>query len=195
MQHTHTHTLPPPPNWCQVKKPISGCTRWPRSIKKIKNNNLIKKYKKVIIWDLNRLTFVRRLPTHCAPISAIAIDQLSGQIYTCAGTTVSAWDNNGDLLATKKTSESLSSSIYSIALAKGTNWSHNSLIVTGHRDGTLCFWSVVPGDPFEDRHRAMSQDNRRFTTDDRKRDRNIYIYIHIILYIRVPVYIYIYIYI
>lgn len=45
----------------------------------------------VIVWDLSRLILVRRLPHHPAPVTAIAIDHVTGDIVTCAGNHLFVW--------------------------------------------------------------------------------------------------------
>lgn len=57
-----------------------------------------------IVWDLNRLGFVRQLgsgppPIHQGPISAMAINDSSGDIATCASSWLYLWSINGQLLA------------------------------------------------------------------------------------------------
>jgi len=55
----------------------------------------------VFLWDLQTLECVCHLPCHPHPISAIAIDDVSGDIATCSGSFLAVWDVNGDFLAAK----------------------------------------------------------------------------------------------
>jgi WD40 repeat protein len=53
-----------------------------------------------IVWDLSRLTFIRE---HNAPLAAIDINDLTGDIATCSGTWLHLWSINGDPLASVNT--------------------------------------------------------------------------------------------
>ncbi len=53
----------------------------------------------VALWDYNRLLLTRKLPRHPAPITAITVNELSGDIVTCAGAFLFVWSVNGDLIA------------------------------------------------------------------------------------------------
>lgn len=39
-----------------------------------------------IIWDLSRGVFVRQLRGHAGPVAAVAVNDLTGDIATCAAT-------------------------------------------------------------------------------------------------------------
>ena len=52
----------------------------------------------VIIWDLNRLEMNRTLPLHPALVTAMAINQVTGDIATCSDTSIFLWTLNGDLI-------------------------------------------------------------------------------------------------
>jgi hypothetical protein len=59
-----------------------------------------------IVWDLSRLTFIRQLTGHNAPLAAINkfnINNLMGDIATCSGTWLHLWSINGDPLASVNT--------------------------------------------------------------------------------------------
>ena len=56
-----------------------------------------------IIWDLSRLTFVAQLSGHSAPLAAIAINEVTGDIATCSGTWLHLWSINGHPLANVNT--------------------------------------------------------------------------------------------
>lgn len=92
-----------------------------------------------IVWDINRLRYVRQLPRstgHDAPIASIAINDSTGEIITCAGTYVNVWSINGDLLISKRTSQAVSETITACTVSKGAAWidSHN-VVATGQRNG------------------------------------------------------------
>ena len=56
-----------------------------------------------IIWDLSRLTFVAQLSGHSAPLAAIAINEVTGDIAICSGTWLHLWSINGHPLANVNT--------------------------------------------------------------------------------------------
>ncbi len=56
-----------------------------------------------IVWDLSRFTFIRQLTGHNAPLAAIDINNLMGDIATCSGTWLHLWSINGDPLASVNT--------------------------------------------------------------------------------------------
>lgn len=65
-----------------------------------------------IIWDLNKLTYVRQLRGHVSPVSTISINDLTGDIVTCAGTYLYLWSVNGALIVEENTSLRPTNPIY-----------------------------------------------------------------------------------
>jgi hypothetical protein len=72
----------------------------------------------------------------------MAIDTLNGELITCAGTDLFVWTINGDLLAQTRVELGAAGSdlavITSVAVAKDPE----AVIVTGHQDGSLSFFSI-----------------------------------------------------
>jgi len=123
-----------------------------------------------IIWDLNRLTFVRQIggagkggkPIHQGPISAIAINNSTGDIATCSTSWLHLWSINGELLAQVDTfgiaiqqsladpnniASSVSSNlsqlhILSVCFSQYSEWDMDEVILTGSSDGSVAFWSM-----------------------------------------------------
>ena len=56
-----------------------------------------------IIWDLSRYTYVKHLSGHVGPVAAVTIDELVGNIVTCAGSWLYLWDINGKPIASINT--------------------------------------------------------------------------------------------
>lgn len=115
-----------------------------------------------IIWDLNKFNLTRQLGNgkimHQGPVSAIAINDSTGDIATCALSWLYLWTINGDLLAQvdslKATLErptfsfpSVPSSLgqlqlLSVCFSQFHEWSINEVIVTGASDGSVSIWSM-----------------------------------------------------
>ncbi|XP_013364246.1 PREDICTED: WD repeat- and FYVE domain-containing protein 4 isoform X3 [Chinchilla lanigera] len=104
-----------------------------------------------ILWDLDCLVHVARLPAHREGISAIAISDVSGTIVSCAGAHLSLWDVNGQPLASITTAWGLEGSITCCCMVEGPAWDPNHVVVTGSQDGMVRIWKTedvkmsVPG--------------------------------------------------
>ncbi|EFX64051.1 hypothetical protein DAPPUDRAFT_267137 [Daphnia pulex] len=57
----------------------------------------------LVAWYFSRLTFICQLTGHNAPLAAIDINDLTGDIATCSGTWLHLWSINGDPLASVNT--------------------------------------------------------------------------------------------
>ncbi|CAG4985996.1 unnamed protein product [Colias eurytheme] len=105
----------------------------------------------VIVWDAEGGTFVRQLlpphfvsvPQPLPPVSALAIDDLTGDIATCAGSWVQAWSINGEALggAAAGTGER-APQLLCVAFSQARDWDPLSVIVTGSSDGVVRMWSI-----------------------------------------------------
>lgn len=100
--------------------------------------------RQVCVWDLNRMQLVTRLPdVHQAPVKALAIDPITGDLLTAAGCDLHVWTINGQLLASRRLGSSggqtsPGDAICSLTVAKETQ----GAIITGHRDGSIRFFSI-----------------------------------------------------
>ncbi|RVW54754.1 Protein SPIRRIG [Vitis vinifera] len=97
----------------------------------------------VILWDLSSLVFVRQLPQFPAPISAIYVNDLTGEIVTAAGVLLAVWSINGDGLAVINTSQLPSDSILSVTSCTFSDWLDTNWYVTGHQSGAVKVWKMV----------------------------------------------------
>ncbi|CAN8295817.1 unnamed protein product [Cochlearia groenlandica] len=97
----------------------------------------------VIIWDLSSLSFVRQLPDFPVPISAIYINDLTGEIVTAAGTVLAVWSINGDCLAVANTSQLPSDSVLSVTGSTSSDWLETAWYVTGHQSGAVKIWRMI----------------------------------------------------
>ncbi|XVF32502.1 hypothetical protein REPUB_Repub17cG0088500 [Reevesia pubescens] len=97
----------------------------------------------VIIWDLGSLGFVRQLPEFPAPVSAVYVNDLTGEIVTAAGILLAVWSINGDCLAVISTSQLPSDSILSVTSCTFSDWQDTNWYVTGHQSGAVKVWHMV----------------------------------------------------
>ncbi|CAO2818862.1 unnamed protein product [Amaranthus hypochondriacus] len=97
----------------------------------------------VILWDLSSLSFVRQLPEFPSPISAVYVNDLTGDIITAAGVLLAIWSINGDCLAVINTSQLPSDFIVSVACSTSSDWQDTNWYVTGHQSGAVKVWKMV----------------------------------------------------
>lgn len=97
----------------------------------------------VILWDLSSLVFVKQLPEFPSPISAIFVNDMTGEIVTAAGVLLSVWSINGDCLAVVNTSQLPSDFIVSVTSTTFSDWMDTNWYVTGHQSGAVKVWHMV----------------------------------------------------
>ncbi|XP_042006843.1 protein SPIRRIG-like isoform X1 [Salvia splendens] len=97
----------------------------------------------VIIWDLSSLVFVRQLPEFPSPISAIYVNDLTGEILTAAGVILAVWSINGDCLAVVNTSQLPSDSILSLTGSTFSDCQDTQWYASGHQSGAVKVWKMV----------------------------------------------------
>ncbi|CAH1175861.1 unnamed protein product [Phaedon cochleariae] len=98
-----------------------------------------------IIWDLSRGVFVRQLRGHAGPVAAVAVNDLTGDIATCAATWLHVWNINGDELASVNTCVGRADrmqQILCVAFSQTHEWDHLNVIMTGSTDGVTRMWSI-----------------------------------------------------
>ncbi|KAJ8022395.1 WD repeat and FYVE domain-containing protein 3 [Holothuria leucospilota] len=95
-----------------------------------------------IVWDLNQLVFIRQLKDLKDAVTAIAINDLTGDIATCAGVYLHLWSINGDKLASVNTSTGRDQQILCCAMSELVEWDLQNVIMTGSTDGVVRMWSV-----------------------------------------------------
>lgn len=95
----------------------------------------------IIVWDLNRLRFVRKLET-AVPVQCMAVNDVSGDIILCAAQTITVFTINGELLLRQDVCESLDDAVISCAFYEGAGneWLERDLVFTGHRRGVVNIW-------------------------------------------------------
>ncbi|EEC76165.1 hypothetical protein OsI_13474 [Oryza sativa Indica Group] len=97
----------------------------------------------VILWDLTSLAFVKQLPRFPASVSALHVNNLTGEILTGAGVLFAVWSVNGDCLAVVNTSQLPSDLILSVASTTNSDWQDTNWYVTGHQSGAVKVWKMV----------------------------------------------------
>ena len=127
----------------------------------------------VCLWDTNRRQLVRRLQAGAGccvhgTVRAIAINHASGDIVTSVATepishgatigadgetprnVLSVWTVNGSLVAQRvnlcdaRGGGGGDAAICCLAVTEGPEWLDTNLVVSGHTDGSVRLWSVVP---------------------------------------------------
>ncbi|KAJ8122126.1 hypothetical protein ONZ43_g1597 [Nemania bipapillata] len=94
-----------------------------------------------ILWDLNRLEFVRKLPSN-RPVECASLNNLSGEIMLCSGPNVALYTINGELLLDQNVCLEHDDYVHSCAFyeGSGSEWLESYLIFTGHRRGRVNIW-------------------------------------------------------
>jgi WD40 repeat protein len=103
-----------------------------------------------IIWDLSRFTYIKNLPGHVGPVAAVNINELTGDIVSCAGSMLYLWDVNGTPIASINTAPSSkdkgvvsdASQILCVAQSQFNEWDRQNVILTGSSDGVVRMWSL-----------------------------------------------------
>ncbi|XP_025205063.1 WD repeat and FYVE domain-containing protein 3 [Melanaphis sacchari] len=98
-----------------------------------------------IVWDLCTKAFVRQLKKHNAPVAALAINNSTGQIASCAGTMLHVYTINGEELANVDTSVGRADrmqQILCVAFSQAIDWDPQNVIITGSSDGVVRMWSM-----------------------------------------------------
>ncbi|KAG9140063.1 hypothetical protein Leryth_010574 [Lithospermum erythrorhizon] len=97
----------------------------------------------VILWDLSSMVFVRQLPEFPSPVSAIYVNDLTGEIVTAAGVMLAVWSINADCLAVVNTSQLPSDFIVSLTGCTFSDWMEASWYVSGHKSGAIKVWKMI----------------------------------------------------
>ncbi|XP_058527545.1 WD repeat- and FYVE domain-containing protein 4 isoform X2 [Ochotona princeps] len=95
-----------------------------------------------ILWDLDHLTYITRLPAHREGISAIAVSDVSGTVVSCAGAHLSLWNVNGQPLASITTAWGPEGTITCCCVMEGPAWDMSHVVITGSQDGVVRIWKT-----------------------------------------------------
>ena len=94
-----------------------------------------------MLWDLNQLSFIRKLPL-VRPVECARINDISGEILLCSGPSVILYSLNGAVILDQNVCNDSDDYVHSCAFYEGANneWLENYLIFTGHRHGVVNVW-------------------------------------------------------
>ncbi|KAK8486708.1 hypothetical protein V6N11_069070 [Hibiscus sabdariffa] len=96
-----------------------------------------------IIWDLSSFRFIKQLPKFPAPVSALYVNDLTGEVLTAAGILFAVWSINGDCLAVINASQLPSDSIHCLTSCTFSDWLDTNWYVTGHQSGAIKVWHMI----------------------------------------------------
>ncbi|ESO89055.1 hypothetical protein LOTGIDRAFT_154132 [Lottia gigantea] len=119
-----------------------------------------------VIWDMSRLLFVTQLRRHIAPVAAVCINELTGDIATCAGTYLHLWSINGEEIACVNTSTGRNQQILCVAFSQLKEWDSQNVIMTGSSDGVVRMWSIEYVQVPDETKTKLKEDNTDSTNKD-----------------------------
>ncbi|XP_051935449.1 WD repeat- and FYVE domain-containing protein 4 isoform X1 [Hippocampus zosterae] len=93
-----------------------------------------------ILWDLEELSYITQLVGHTSSISAVAINELTGEIASCAGPLLYLWTMKGQLLACTDSSCGPRADILCVSFTQRHEWDARNVVVTGCADGIIRIW-------------------------------------------------------
>jgi len=98
----------------------------------------------VLLWDLNRCDFVRKLDD-TLHVECASINDVTGNIVLCHGSQISIYTLNGKLLLRQESGDRTPENIVSCACYEGAGneWLERDLIFTGHKRGVVRIWTKV----------------------------------------------------
>ncbi|CAG8246185.1 unnamed protein product [Penicillium olsonii] len=105
----------------------------------------------IMLWDLNRRSFVRGLPTE-GVVDCARINDVSGDIMVCRGNRLCLYTLNGAVLVDQPVCESSDDRVLSCVFYEGVQneWLERELVLTGHTRGVVNVWSKsIRGGQFE----------------------------------------------
>lgn len=108
-----------------------------------------------ILWDLEELSYITQLTGHTAAISALAFNDLTGEIASCAGPMLYLWNMKGHLLTSTDASCGPQPDIQCVLFTQRHEWDPKNVIATGCADGVIRIWKTeytrtqLPGPPEE----------------------------------------------
>jgi beige protein homolog 1 len=101
----------------------------------------------VILWDLNRLEFVRKLPHALGSVECAKINDVTGDIMICRGQKVAIYTLNGELLLEHNVGVGNDDYVAACAWYEGigNEWLECEMCFTGQRRGVVNCWKKSVG--------------------------------------------------
>ncbi|XP_061381193.1 WD repeat and FYVE domain-containing protein 3 isoform X2 [Danaus plexippus] len=123
----------------------------------------------LIVWDVERGAFVRQLvpkqPAPCPPVSALAIDDLTGDIATCSGSWLHVWSINGEPLGSAEAGGDRAPQVLCVAFSQTREWDPLNVVITGSTDGVVRMWSIDYVAKTEDEAKSIEADTEVDSVD------------------------------
>ncbi|OJJ48396.1 hypothetical protein ASPZODRAFT_62592 [Penicilliopsis zonata CBS 506.65] len=96
----------------------------------------------ILLWDLNRQSFVRELPAE-GPVECARINEVTGDVMVCRGNRLTMYTLNGDVLLDQVVCEAADDHVLCCIFYEGSGdeWLERELVLTGHRRGLVNIWS------------------------------------------------------
>lgn len=96
------------------------------------------------VWDLNRLTLLRKLPFY-RPVECARINDVTGEIMLCSGPNVVLYSLNGSLILDQKVCAFVEDYVHSCAFYEGygSEWVESFMVLTGHSKGVVNVWRRI----------------------------------------------------
>ena len=99
-----------------------------------------------IIWHLTKLIYIRQLKDHPAAVSAVAVNDNTGDIVTSSNSCIFLWTINGNLLSVVRTTESglfsnPSSMVLCLSFSTINEWDEKNVVICGTSDGLVKMYS------------------------------------------------------
>jgi len=102
-----------------------------------------------MLWDLNRLEFIRKLPLTRPGVECARVHDVTGEILLCCGPNVLLYTLNGELILEQNVcgAEGHDDYVHSCAFyeGSGSEWVEEFLVFTGHKRGRVNVWRKVVG--------------------------------------------------
>lgn len=100
-----------------------------------------------ILWHLSALTFIRQLRPHPGPVTALAVNETTGDVATASSSFLFVWTINGQLLSVVNSIdasplEQTTNIILSIAFSTMNEWDISNVVMCGGSDGVVRIYSM-----------------------------------------------------